>query len=135
MEEIKKLICSHYKYGIVHTDKITLFNDTDHYGKITSSDFLRDVDVCLDYLDNGILFMNAKKIVYAFYVPEKSFCGRVFESDWEHEPHPKLIHTGKRHFWSRKRERFVYSGWNRTTEEVNITIAVNLNTYKIEIFD
>ena len=135
MEEIKKMICSHYEYGIVHTDKVTLFNETEHYGKISSSDFLRDVDVCLDYLDNGILIMKAKKIVYDFYSLEKSFCGRVFESDWEHEPDSKLIHTGKRYFWSRKRERFVFSGWNRTTEEVNITIAVNLNTYKIEIFD
>ena len=130
----KSVIADFYKYGIIKNDNtIVLFNETEHRATVSTSDFLQDVEVELS--DDGLLSIKAKRIVYDFYYTDKSIFMRVFEDCWEHEPHPKLIKTGKRYFWSKKKERYVDVGWVRTTETENVTYIVSLNNYKIEIFD
>lgn len=120
----------HYDYGIITSDTIKLFcNSTINIHP------LYDValeDVTIEYDDNGILHINAKKIEYDFY--SLNFYGRrIFEDDWKRTPHRKEIKEGKRHFWSKKMERYVNCGWVRTTETTSMQYI--LNKYKVEIYD
>ena len=128
------VIADFYKYGIIKNDNtIVLFNETEHRACVLTSVFLQDVEVKSS--DYGLLTIKAKRIVYDFYCTDNTIFMRVFEDCWEHEPHPKQIKTGKRYFWSKKKERYVDAGWVRTTETENVTYIVSVNNYKIEIFD
>jgi len=134
MNNDKSVIADFYKYGIIKNDNtIVLFNETEHRACVSTSDFLQDVEVKSS--DYGLLTIKAKRIVYDFYCTDNTIFMRVFEDCWKHEPNPKQIKTGKRYFWSKKKERYVDAGWCRTTETENVTYIVSVNNYKIEIFD
>ena len=119
----------HYDYGIITSNTTKLFNNS----KI---DFYPLLDVALEnvtieYDDNGILHINANKIKYDFY--GHSYGRRIFEEDWKRIPHRKEIKEGKRHFWSKKMERYIIYGWVRTTETTQMQYI--LSNYKVEIYD
>jgi len=121
----------HYNYGIINDDTVKLF---DNYSTIDIHP-LYDVgleDVTIEYDDNGILHINAKKIEYDFYFMH-SYGRRIFEEDWERTPHREEIKEGKRHFWSKKMERYINCGWVRTTETTSMQYI--LSKYKVEIYD
>ena len=97
----------HYNYGIINGDTVKLFNSS-----TIDIHPLHDVgleDVTIEYNDNGILHISAKKIEYDFYF--RSDGRRIFEKDWQRTPHREEIKEGKRHFWSKKKERNVKCGW------------------------
>lgn len=115
----------HYTYGIVNDTTVILFNESTVSRSLLSSDFLDGVDVSID--DNGILTIIGKRIIYDLYIHGD----RVFEDEWKHTPDKKLIKTGKRWPWSKKKEMYVNSGWVRTTAREDVIYI--LNNYKIEI--
>lgn len=120
----------HYNYGIITGDTtVKLFNNS--IINISPSYDVGLEDVTIEYDDNGILRINAKKIEYDFYGPSHS--RRIFEEDWERIPHRKEIKEGKRHFWSKKMERYINNGWVRTTETTQMQYI--LSNYKVEIYD
>lgn len=119
----------HYKYGIINGDKIVLFNETIHEDTILTSDFLTDVTI--EQTENGILDISANRIIYDFYGNKYGY--RIFEKDWKHTPHPKEIHEGKRWWFSKKKERFVYHGWIRSNETEPMHYM--FSKYKIEIYE
>ena len=119
----------HYDYGIIDGSTIKLFNNSTIDIHPSYDVALEDVNV--EFCDNGVLNIDAKKIEYDFY--DRSYGRRIFEEDWQRTPHPKCIKEGKRHFWSKKKERYVNWGWVRTTETTPVQYA--LNKYKVEIYD
>ena len=119
----------HYDYGIINGDTIKLFNNS-----IINIHPLNDVgleDVNIEFCDNGLLKIDAKKIEYDFYMHYDG--RRIFEENWQRTPHPKCIKEGKRHFWSKNKERYVTWGWVRTTETTPMQCI--LSKYKVEIYD
>lgn len=119
----------HYDYGIINGDTIKLFNNSTLDIHPLHDEGLEDVSV--EFCDNGLLKIDAKKIEYDFYSPSAG--RRIFEEDWERTPHPKCIKEGKRYFWSKNKERYVYCGWVRTTETTPMQYI--LSKYKVEIYD
>ena len=121
----------HYEYGIISSNgNLILFNDSVQEASLFTSEFLKDVNVTIRA--NGILEIHAYRIEYDFYSHSDSTdFRRVFEESWRRTPHPKCIKEGKRHFWSRKKERYVNNGWVRTTETTPVEFV--LNKYKIDI--
>lgn len=119
----------HYDYGIINSDTIKLFNNYTMNFQPLHDDSLEDVNV--EFCDNGVIKIYAKKIEYDFYMYSDE--SRIFEEDWKRTPHPKCIKEGKRHFWSKKKERYVNFGWVRTIETVPIQYI--LSKYKVEIYD
>lgn len=123
--EIKK----HYNCGIINGDTVKLFDNS-----TIDIHPLYDVvleDVTIEIADNGILRINAKEIEYDLYL--RSDGRRIFEKDWQRTPHRKEIKERKRHFWSKKKERYINCGWVRTTETTPMQYI--LSKYKIEIYD
>ena len=118
----------HYNFGIISDDNIVLFNETAHESVILTSDFLTDVTI--EQNENGVIDISANRIIYDFYGHEHGY--RIFEKDWQHTPHPKEIHEGKRWCFSKNKERFVYRGWVRTNEVEPIHYI--FSKYKIEIY-
>lgn len=135
MEDNKEIkLDSFYKYGIVTGKTIMLFNETEHSSSVLGSDFLNDVTVCFNE-QNGLLKISGQRVKYDYYAPGVSYFGRVFEDKWDEEPHQKLIRTGKRHFWSKIKERYVDSGWIRTTKTSSYTLIASIDNFNIEVFD
>ncbi len=118
-----------YDYGIISGDTIKLFNNSLIEYRLLHDDGLEDVNV--EFCDNGVLKIDAKKIEYDFYSPSGG--RRIFEEDWERTPHLKEIKEGKRHFWSKNKERYVNCGWVRTAETTPVQYIIN--KYKVEIYD
>lgn len=119
----------HYNYGIMNGDTVKLFNDS-----IIDFRPLDDValeDVYVEFTYNGLLKIDAKRVEYDFYLHTDG--RRIFEEDWIRPPHPKCIKEGKRHFWSKNKEKYVTYGWVRTTETTPMQYI--LNKYKLEIYD
>ena len=119
----------HYEYGAVNGSTVKLFNNS-----IIDIQPLHDValvDVNVEFSNNGLLKIDAKRIEYDFY--RHSDGRRIFEEDWKRTPHPKCIKEGKRHFWSKMKERYINYGWVRTTEVTPMRYI--LNKYKVEIYD
>lgn len=119
----------HYNYAIINGSTVKLFNDS-----IIDVHPLHDValeDVNVQFCDNGLLKIDAKRIEYDFYLHSDG--RRIFEEDWERTPHPKCIKEGKRHFWSKNKERYVKFGWVRTIETVPMQYIIS--KYKVEIYD
>ncbi len=119
----------HYNWGIITGDTVKLFNNS-----IININPLHDVgleDVTIEYDDNGILHINTKKIEYDFY--SHFYSRRIFEEDWKSIPHRKEIKEGKRHFWSKKMERYINCGWVRRTETTQMQYIIS--NYKVEIYD
>ena len=119
----------HYDFGIINGDTIKLFNNSTMNIHPLDDECLEDVNV--DFCDNGVLEINAKKIEYDFYMHSDG--RRIFEEDWKRTPHPKEIKEGKRHFWSKNKERYVNFGWVRTTETTPMKCI--LSKFKVEIYD
>lgn len=119
----------HYACGIVNGDTIKLFNNSIMDIYPNHDDCLVDVNV--EFCDNGLLKIDAKKIEYDFYM--RSDGRGVFEEDWQRTPRPECIMEGKRHFWSKNKERYVNFGWVRTMETTPIQYI--LSKYKVEIYD
>ena len=119
----------HYDYGIINGGTIKLFNNSIMDIHPFDDEGLEDVNV--ELCDNGVLKIDAKKIEYDFYFHSDGI--RIFEEDWRRTPHPKCIKEGKRHFWSKNKERYVNCGWVRTTETTPVQYI--LNKYKVEIYD
>ena len=119
----------HYDYGIINGDTIKLFNNSIMNIQPLYDECLEDVNV--EFCDNGVLQIDAKKIEYDFYRCSDGI--RIFEEDWQRTPHPKCIKEGKRHYWSKNKERYVDYGWVRTTETTPMQCI--LSRYKVEIYD
>ena len=117
----------HYNYGIINGDTVKLFNDSTFDIHPLHDVALEGVSV--ELCDNGVLKIDAKEIQYDFYFHSNG--RRIFEEDWQRTPHPKCIKEGKRHFWSRNKERYVNFGWVRTTETTPMQYF--LSKYKVEI--
>lgn len=118
----------HYNYGIISGDNIKLFNESEIPVYPSNDDALVDVDV--EFCENGLLKIDAKKIKYDFY--SCSDGSRIFEEDWINAPIPREIKRGKRHFWSKKEEAYVDCGWVRTMKTTQIQYI--LSKYKVEIY-
>ena len=119
----------HYNYAIINGSTVKLFNNSIIDFSPLHDDALEDVNV--ELCDNGLLKIDAKRIEYDFYLHSDG--RRVFEEDWERTPHPKCIKEGKRHFWSKNKERYVNFGWVRTIETVPMKYIIS--KYKLEIYD
>ena len=119
----------HYNYAIINGSTVKLFNKSIIDFSPLHDDALEDVDV--ELCDNGLLKIDAKRIEYDFYLHSDG--RRVFEEDWERTPHPKCIKEGKRHFWSKNKERYVNFGWVRTIETVPMKYIIS--KYKLEIYN
>lgn len=119
----------HYNYAIINGSTVKLFNNSIIDFSPLHDDALEDVNV--ELCDNGLLKIDAKRIEYDFYLHSDG--RRVFEEDWERTPHPKCIKEGKRHFWSKNKERYVKFGWVRTIETVPMKYIIS--KYKLEIYD
>lgn len=119
----------HYNLAIVNKNSncIQLFNNSTKEAPVLSSDFLKDVNIEID--NNGVLKIYANRIIYDLYLGEGR---RIFEKDWQYEPHHSEIYEGKRWPWSKK-ERFVYHGWVKRAETEKIEYV--MSKYKIEIYD
>lgn len=118
----------YFNYGIISGDTVTLYNESEMSVFPSSDDELVDVDV--EFCENGLLNINAKKIQYDFY---SCFDGsRIFEEDWRNTPLPKEIKKGKRSFWSKKEESYVDCGWVKTTKTTQIQYI--LSKYKVKIY-
>ena len=118
----------HYNYGIISGDTVTLFNESEMSVFPSSDDALVDVDV--EFCENGLLKIDAKKIKYDFYSCHDG--SRIFEEDWVNTPLPREIKKGKRHFWSKKEESYVDCGWVKTTKTTQIQYI--LSKYKVKIY-
>ena len=119
----------HYNYAIINGSTVKLFNNSIFDFSPLHDDALEDVN--LELCDNGLLKIDAKRIEYDFYLHSDG--RRVFEEDWERTPHPKCIKEGKRHFWSKNKERYVNCGWVRTIETVPMKYIIS--KYKLEIYN
>lgn len=119
----------HYNYAIINGSTVKVFNNSIIDFSPLHDDALEDVDV--ELCDNGLLKIDAKRIEYDFYLHSDG--RRVFEEDWERTPHPKCIKEGKRHFWSKNKERYVNFGWVRTIETVPMKYIIS--KYKLEIYN
>lgn len=119
----------HYNYAIINGSTVKLFNKSIIDFSPLHDDALEDVNV--ELCDNGLLKIDAKRIEYDFYLHSDG--RRVFEEDWERTPHPKCIKEGKRHFWSKNKERYVNFGWVRTIETVPMKYIIS--KYKLEIYN
>lgn len=119
----------HYDYGIIEGDTVKLFNNSTIGIYPLYDETLEDVNV--EFCDNGVLKIDAKRIEYDFYFHSNG--RRIFEEDWKSPPHPKHIKEGKRHFWSKNKEKYVTHGWVRTTETTPMQYI--LNKYKVEAYD
>ncbi len=119
----------HYNYGIINGDTVKLFNNS-----TIDIHPLHDValeDVTIEFDDNGTLHIDAKRIEYDLYF--RSDGRRIFEKDWQRTPHRKEIKEGKRHFWSKKMERYINCGWVRIAETTSMQYI--LSKCKVEIYD
>ena len=125
IETIKKIMDSHYTYGIVEGSDITLFNNATVSARIANSDFLENVTV---EISEGILYITGDKIEYDLY----SGHDRKFKDEWKKTPDPKEIKIGRRWPWSKK-EEFVYGAWVRTMERTSVKYI--MNNYKIKVLD
>lgn len=124
-----------FKYGIIDGFSVMLFNETEHKATVSTSDFLINVKIKME--NNGVINIQADRIIYDFYDPSRG--RRIFEKDWIHQPHPRLIHEGKR-WWKvltggKETERFVYSGYVRSTETESVQYILPINKYTITIYD
>ena len=104
-----------YNFGLINGNQILLFNETEHHANPFTSDFLVNVHIKID--DNsGVLTINAERIVFDYY----EYGYRIFEENWQHTPHNKEIHEGRK-WWKAlfhigNPEKFVYHGFVRTNE-------------------
>lgn len=113
-----------YKYCIIEDFNIILFDKSNVSYSPLRSEFLENVSVVID--DRGVLTINGNIIEYDFYLDNK-----IFEKEWHRIPDSKLIHEGKRHFWSKYKEKYIKGGWVKTIERTPVTYI--FNKYKIEI--
>jgi hypothetical protein len=117
----------HFNFGIICDDKIILYdNEEDYSSRISNSTFLVNVDA--ELCRHNVLSLQGDKILYDLYIGCKR---RVFEKDWEHQPHESEIHEGKKYFWSKNKSKYVNSGWVKRADKEHISVV--LINYKITI--
>lgn len=117
----------HFNFGIICDDKIILYdNEEDYSSRISNSTFLVNVDV--ELCRHNVLSLQGDKVLYDLYIGCKR---RVFEKDWEHQPHESEIHEGKKYFWSKNKSKYVNSGWVKRADKEHISVV--LINYKIII--
>ena len=124
-----------YNYAVITEDnKVMLFNQSEPSQIAVTSDLLTDVHVT--YNKNGNLEIKGNSVIYDFYW-NSCYENKIYEKDWENPPHPNYIHEGKR-WWKRllnigKKERFVYSGWVKTTKTEPAYYV--FSNFRIEVYE
>lgn len=118
----------HFNFGIICDDKIILYdNEEDYSSRISNSTFLVNVDV--ELCRHNIVSLQGDKILYDLYIGRR----RVFENDWKYQPHESEIQEGKKYFWSKKKSKYVNSGWVVRADKEHISVI--LINYKITIIE
>ena len=121
----------HYRFGIIKRENtVILFNNSLVSSSRADSDFLKNVDVSIG--ENGVLSLKGDKFIKDYYCPV-DFHFKVFKENWKHKPFSDAIHEGKRHFWSRKKEEYVDSGFVLSTETE--PIEYSLSDFVVKILD
>ena len=118
---------STYKYGIIKGNQVILFNESNIVYSPLADNVLEDVNVSVT--DAGNLHIQAALIEYDFYLTRN----KIWEDGWINEPHQKVIKEGKRHWWSKKKSRYVIGPWVRKAEKKRVSYL--MSNYKIEIYD
>ena len=118
-----------YKFGVLDGTTLKLYENRP---TVFPSFEISLENVKIDFRDNGILNIEADKILYDLYHGYK-----VYENEWINQPHIREIHEGirwwKKLFGIKKKERFVYGGWVRANKVEKVRYS--LNNFKIEYCD
>ena len=120
----------HYNYALIEGNNVILYdNSTRDFWPFTTT-ALQNVNV---NIENGILTISGDEIVFDFYSREGLFeDNRVFEDKWKNNPVSREIKEGKRHWWSRKKERYVEHGFVKTTKRIPREFI--FSDYTVEIY-
>lgn len=106
-----------YAYVLILGKEVVLCKSTEpHSFSPLTTTVLENATVKIG--QNGLVDIQGDEIIYDFYSTRDGY--RIFESDWEHEPHASEIHQGRR-WWKAllhigETERFVYCGFVRRNE-------------------